>query len=59
MPDDVKARVFEPFFTTKASGTGLGLTLTREIVRAHGGDLSLVDSPLGGAGFAIDLPKVA
>jgi nitrogen fixation/metabolism regulation signal transduction histidine kinase len=53
---DVRTRVFEPFFTTKASGTGLGLTLTREIVRAHGGELSLVDSPLGGAGFAMDLP---
>jgi len=57
IPDDVRPRVFEPFFTTKASGTGLGLTLTREIARAHGGDLSLVDSSLGGAGFAIDLPR--
>lgn len=57
VPGDVKERLFEPFFTTKPQGTGLGLTLTREIVTEHGGTLGLDDSPLGGAAFRIDLPS--
>lgn len=56
IPDDVKARLFEPFFTTKVQGTGLGLMLAREIVLEHKGELTVADSPLGGAAFAIDLP---
>lgn len=56
VPDDVKERLFEPFFTTKEKGTGLGLTLTREIVAEHGGELSLERSSLGGAAFVVVLP---
>ena len=45
-----------PFFSTKPSGTGLGLTLCREIVEAHGGRLSLANRPDGGAVVTIWLP---
>jgi signal transduction histidine kinase len=51
-------RVFEPFFTTKADGvgTGLGLTISSEIVRELGGDLRAGNDPSGGASFVIELP---
>jgi two-component system, NtrC family, sensor kinase len=54
----LRERVFEPFFTTKPShiGTGLGLSLVREIVRAHAGEVSVVESRLGGARFEVVLP---
>ncbi|MBI4611876.1 MAG: response regulator [Candidatus Rokubacteria bacterium] len=54
--DEIKAQLFTPFFTTKAGGTGLGLSVSREIVRRHGGDL-LADSIEGeGSHFTIRLP---
>ena len=39
------ARVFRPFHTTKPNGTGIGLSLARQIALAHGGDLNLEDGP--------------
>ena len=45
-----------PFYSTKPSGTGLGLTLCREIVEAHGGRLSLANREGGGAAMTIWLP---
>jgi signal transduction histidine kinase len=53
-------RLFEPFFTTKApgEGTGLGLSLARKIVLAHGGSID-VSSELGvGSTFTVRLPVV-
>ena len=52
-------RVFEALFTTKAKGTGLGLTICREIIQRHGGTLSLVADAGPGAAFRITLPHVA
>ncbi|MFZ0447785.1 MAG: ATP-binding protein [Desulfatiglandaceae bacterium] len=51
--------VFEPFFTTKAKGTGLGLAMTRSIVEAHGGQLSVRNRSSGGASFEIRLNRKA
>jgi len=48
--------VFRPFQSGLAGGTGLGLTIARDIVRAHGGDISLEDSPLGGLRARVRLP---
>jgi len=49
-------KLFMPFFTTKTEGFGLGLSITRKIVEAHGGKVSCVNRPEGGAMFLIILP---
>jgi signal transduction histidine kinase len=54
-------RIFEPFFTTRKAGegTGLGLAIARQIVRQHGGEISVSRSELGGALFTVQLPMTA
>jgi two-component system NtrC family sensor kinase len=56
MGPDVQGRLFEPFFTTKAGGTGLGLSLSRQIIEAHGGRIAVESTPGQGARFIITLP---
>ncbi len=58
VPVELRQRVFEPFFTTKEheEGTGLGLSLVAEIVRAHHGEVRVLDSAFGGARFEVTLP---
>lgn len=53
IPEAKRSEVFLPFFTTKAKGTGVGLSLARQIVIAHDGMISVESSPLGGARFRI------
>jgi signal transduction histidine kinase len=56
--DANRARIFEPFFTTTGDrrGTGMGLTIARALLRAHGGSLALVQSERG-ACFRMTLPR--
>jgi C4-dicarboxylate-specific signal transduction histidine kinase len=53
---DVAERLFEPLVTNKASGMGLGLSLSRSMLRTRGGDLWVEAARLGGARFVIRVP---
>ena len=52
-------RIFQPFFTTKAEGLGMGLSIARTIVEAHGGLLWATNNPTAGASFHFKIPIVA
>jgi two-component system osmolarity sensor histidine kinase EnvZ len=56
IPAEKRENVFRPFESGSSGGTGLGLTIARDIVRAHGGDITLEDSPLGGLRARVRLP---
>jgi signal transduction histidine kinase len=51
-----QATLFEPFFTTKKGGTGLGLYISHEIVKRHGGSLTVQSEPGRGTRFSVELP---
>lgn len=53
VPAEIGNQVFVPFFTTKRQGSGVGLALTRQVMQAHGGTVSLGVSHLGGAQFSL------
>lgn len=57
LPDTVRDRLFQPFVTTKASGMGVGLSICRAIVEAHGGELNARDAPDGGTVFTMTLAR--
>ena len=54
----VRARLFEPYVSTKARGSGLGLSLVRDVALQHGGSITLDDRPEGGACATFCLPIV-
>lgn len=57
LPEKARENLFQPFVgSARPGGTGLGLAIAREIMRAHGGDISLVESSEGGTTFRLELP---
>jgi two-component system, LuxR family, sensor kinase FixL len=53
---EIRGKLFEPFVTSKFDGMGLGLTISRSLLRSQGGELRLDASDAGGARFLIELP---
>ena len=58
IPPDRRESVFRPFESGAGGGTGLGLTIARDIVRAHGGEIVLESSPMGGLRARVRLPML-
>lgn len=60
IPENIKEKIFQPFFTTKATGqgTGLGLSLSYDIIKAHGGEIRVESKEGEGTEFMIRLPLV-
>jgi signal transduction histidine kinase len=56
VPPELQDKVFEPFITSKNQGLGLGLAISRTILKAHGGSIWCKQNPGGGAVFAFSLP---
>jgi signal transduction histidine kinase len=56
IPEDLRAQIFDSFLTARTDGTGLGLTISKRILRSHDGDLELVKSDESGTVFKLTLP---
>jgi signal transduction histidine kinase len=59
IPESTRARLFELFYSSKERGTGLGLSLTQQIVVAHRGRIRCEDAEGGGTAFTVWLPAFA
>ena len=58
VPQDIIDKIFQPFFTTKPTGegTGLGLSLSYDIIKAHSGDIKVKTEESVGTTFIIEIP---
>jgi signal transduction histidine kinase len=56
LPTGLERRIFDPFVSTKETGLGLGLSICKRIVEAHGGSIAASNDPAGGAVFVVRLP---
>lgn len=56
IPPELQEKIFIPFFTTKSEGSGIGLNLCKQIIRLHGGHLTIRESEPGKTVFHIDMP---
>jgi signal transduction histidine kinase len=56
IPPELLDKIFVPFFSTKPEGSGIGLSLSRQIIRNHGGQLSVISGPGKGTRFRVLLP---
>ncbi len=59
IPPKIIDKIFQPFFTTKPTGegTGLGLSLSYDIIKAHGGEIKVESNEGEGSEFIISLPR--
>ncbi len=58
LPDGIKDKIYDPFFTTKTTGSGIGLSITRQFVDARGGSLNLYSREAGGTVAQVVLPTL-
>ena len=58
LPEETLQHAFDPFYTTKQGGTGLGLAIVYQIAESHGGSVTAVNCPEGGAAFTLSIPQI-
>ncbi len=58
MSEDILRNALLPFYSTKPAGAGLGLTVCREVIEAHGGRISLANRPAGGLAVTLWIPEI-
>lgn len=58
IPKELSDNIFVPFFTTKETGSGIGLSISRQIMFRHSGSLSLISNKPGNVCFRVQLPAV-
>ena len=59
MSDETRQNIFTPFFTGKVRGIGLGLAVTKRVIEAHGGTITVASTPSVGSSFTITVPAAA
>jgi len=59
MDEETRASIFTPFFTQKERGIGLGLAVTKRVIDAHGGTITVQSTPSAGSSFTLTVPAVA